>query len=147
MPKPVLSDSLFNADDVATAVLAEANLQVANSDLGVTDFSSDITLDSFWTRGNTSLDNPWVVAVHFNSLVFIYGYARSNGQTPSDGQTIFTVPSQYAPHRLVTANTIGYQADSAGNLEMDTSGVFTVNSPSNPGHANYYIVFNFWYKT
>ena len=48
MPKPVLSDSLFNADDVATAILSEANLQVANSDLGVTDITSSFVRDSNW---------------------------------------------------------------------------------------------------
>ena len=46
MPKPVLSDSLFNADDVATAILDEANLQVTNQNLGVTDITSSFVINS-----------------------------------------------------------------------------------------------------
>jgi hypothetical protein len=146
MPKPVLSDSLFNADDVATAVLQEANLQVANSNLGVTDFSTDITIDSAWNRSNSAFDSPPLSAVHFNGLVFIYGGLKTTDTTPSYGATVFTIPSNYHPARIVMFPSISYQSDSVLACEISTSGVCTLMDINQEGSTNFYLTFNFWYK-
>ena len=84
MPKPVLSDSLFNADDVATAILSEANLQVTNQDLGVTDISSAFVLSTNW--------NTWQGhrAYKFNGFVFIW-MGTYKGSSASNGEVWMTI--------------------------------------------------------
>ena len=146
MPKPVLSDSLFNSDDVATAILENANLQVTNSAFAITDFSDDIVLDSAFEHQTTSLNNPPYVAIHFNSIVFMYGALRCSSSDAIDGATVLTVPSAYYPHRLVACNTSSLDEDTARRIQINTSGVMSIVDPVNSGSGTFHMVFNFWYK-
>ena len=140
MPKPVLSDSLFNADDVATAVLSEANLQIANSNLGVTDISSHFTLQSGWT----------VTAPHFlffNGFVWWSGFYRHSTGTPSSGSTIITIDnSDYRPQTQWRLPAIGYQADSGSRVEINSNGNIEIHDPLNAGSGTFYIVTSYFWN-
>ena len=139
MPKPVLSDSLFNADDVATAVLNEANLSVTNQDFGVVDRSSEFTADSYWSL----VYNKNFYS--FNGFMFFNFSAYKANATPSNWQIIFTVSTDYAPNNDYVAPTIGYQADSAEYVLFKSNGDIQVNNPYNPS-SHYYVVVNGWYR-
>ena len=137
MPKPVLSDSLFNAGDVATAVLAEANLQVANSDLGVTDKSSIFVVQS----GTTSYASK---AFAFNGFMFINLYF--NISSPTNPQEMYHISdSDYYPNATCYYPTISYNQDSAQYIEITTSGVVKVVEPYNPS-GGWNGVINGWYR-
>lgn len=139
MPKPVLSDSLFNADDVATAVLAEANLQVANSNLGVSDISSHFTLQSGW---QTNAEN----FLFFNGFVFWCGYYYHGGGTPSDPETFITIDtSDYIPASTYVFPTSSYQGDTGSRVLVNTAGDISIQNPTNLSNSTYYIAVNgFW---
>lgn len=140
MPKPVLSDSLFNADDVATAVLAEANLQIANSNLGVTDISSHFTLQSGWT----------VDAEHFlffNGFVWWSGYYRHSGGTPNNPETFITIDnSDYRPQTEWRLPAIGNQADTGSRIVINSNGDIEINGPSNVGSSTFHLVTSYFWN-
>ena len=141
MPKPVLSDSLFNADDVATAVLAEANLQIANSNLGVTDISS-----SFTPASGFSLDYP-CKAFHFMGFIFVqFGLGISS--TPSNGATLVTIgDSSYYPSYNVVATSVSHQAETVSQVEISSgTSLIKLGTIHNAGDAYYRIRCNFFYK-
>ena len=139
MPKPVLSDSLFNADDVATAILSEANLQISSSDLGVVDRASKFVVDSYWSTIN------YKNVYSFNGFMFFSFTAFKANATPSNGQIIFTIDSNFVPNAPYVTPTIGYQADSAEHVIFQTNGNVEVHNPNNPS-SHYYVVVNGWYR-
>jgi hypothetical protein len=140
MPKPVLSDSLFNADDVATAVLSEANLQIANSNLGVTDISSSFTLNTS-TWGHNS-EHMYL----FNGFVFLSSYLTSSS-TPSSNTVIYSISnSDYRPIERYRFPATGYQADSGSSVEIRTDGDIVIKDPTNTGDTTYFVVINGWYR-
>lgn len=140
MPKPVLSDSLFNADDVATAVLAEANLQVTNNDLGVTNISADFTLNSaVWSQ------NQGLKAYHFNGFVFFNTRVRASS-TPSGGTTIYTISSDYTPDAEYSTPAVGLNADSAGQVQFRSDGTIKMWDPVNSGASFFDLCFSGWYR-
>ena len=117
MPKPVLSDSLFNADDVATAVLNEADLQIASSDLGVTDISSSFIRGS----NNSSYQNDTQCFL-FMGFVF-YSLAGQFSSTPSDGEVFFSINnSNYYPAVQYHGTSITYQGDVVNYIRIKTNG-------------------------
>lgn len=143
MPKPVLSDSLFNADDVATAVLAEANLQVANSSLGVTDISNKFDLNSSdWSHETTAKHG-----FYFNGFVYFTSYfLRSN--VPSSGTVIYTInDSDYYPHAVYYLPATGWQGDSGSRVQVQTNGQIIIKDPYEAVGNGYYIVVNGWWRT
>lgn len=136
MPKPVLSDSLFNADDVAEAVLDEANLQITNNQLGVSDISSSFTLQSgfLWT-------NPHVL--FFNGFVFFSGYFKHGGGTPINQETFVTIDhSGYRPSNNFSTNGVGYQADTGNHILIKTNGNIEIHDPTNQGNSDFYFTIN-----
>lgn len=140
MPKPILSDSLFNADDVATAVLAEANLQVANSSLGVTDIESSLSLgtnvEDQYTPGSS------IMFYHFNGFVFLTGTFKHNG-SPSNNQVVLQITdSQYRPKKEFYTNSIHYQGDQAERIFFETGGDIKLINPSNTGASTFYFLLN-----
>lgn len=78
MPRPVLSETTFNSDNVATSILQQANLQIANSNLGVSDISSHFTVQSGWAAYNEHF-------LFFNGFVWWSGYYIHAGSTPTGG--------------------------------------------------------------
>ena len=141
MPKPVLSDSLFNADDVATAVLAEANLQIANSAIGVTDVSSNFVIDSAWNSWNER------GAFKFNGFVFLYLNAYYTGSDVNSDRTIFTISdSNLYPSEDTPFPTVSYQGDTASNVVIKTTGSVDLGSPLNQGSGDFYMTINGFYR-
>ena len=140
MPKPVLSDSLFNAGDVATAVLAEADLQVTNEDLGVTDISSSFSHNSNWTFH--AFD-----AFSFNGFVFIQGQV-STSSTPSGSNLTFSTitNTDYRPSSNTVFPTISYEGDTGNFVKIYTDGSVFISSPVNVGASMYQVVFNGFYR-
>ena len=136
MPKPVLSDSLFNADDVAEAVLAEANLQITNNQLGVSDISSNFTL-----QAGFQWVNPHVL--FFNGFVFFSGYFRHGGGTPASGEIFVTIDSSsYRPSNIFSCPGVGYQADSGNHIQFKTNGDIIISDPVNQGTSDFYFTIN-----
>lgn len=142
MPKPILSDSLFNADDVATAILSEANLQVTNENLGVTDISTSIS-------GASGVSQFFRQAYAFNGFVFFSVEYAHLSSTPSDGETLSTITnSDYYPIAVTVAPCIGYQGDQAQYIRAETNGIIKVNNPINSGSNDWRVAVNmFWRYT
>tara|TARA_Y100001938_G_C7974352_1_gene370968 strand:- start:271 stop:699 length:429 start_codon:yes stop_codon:yes gene_type:complete len=140
MPKPVLSDSLFNANDVATAILDSAELSVTNQDFAVADRSSEFTIDSFWTSALYS--NFY----SFNGFMFVNFYVYRSGSGPSHGQVIYSVSSSFAPNSVYSFNTSSHEGDTAEHIKFTTNGDFEVHNPDNEGSNSYYVVVNGWYR-
>lgn len=139
MPKPVLSDSLFNADDVATAVLSEANLQIASSSLGVTDITNKFILGSNWNAYRTNACH------HFNGFVFFFLSTYKDGV--SNGDVMCSInDSDYFPYQDYYVNIHDYQGDTAEGIQIHTSGQFIVKNPSNPGSTNYHVNIQGFYR-
>ena len=142
MPKPVLSDSLFNADDVATAILSEANLQITNQQLGVSDISSSFVNQSGFVDHQHSNR-----AFHFNGFVFINFNIVHNGGAPSTGETCVSITdSSYHPSSMYSFPTISYQGDYANSFYITTSGEIKISHPGNQGNSDFFMVLNGFYR-
>lgn len=141
MPKPVLSDSLFNADDVATAVLSEANLQVTNQNLGVTDISSKFDLNtSDFSTGGIEL------FFHFNGFVFA-SFTATASSTPANLANIYTInDSDFYPASNTPMPTVSYLGDTATFILFKTDGNIQIYDPNNSGNATFYITVNGFYR-
>lgn len=142
MPKPVLSDSLFNADDVATAVLAEANLQIANSDLGVADITSSFVRNSNWSSYR------YDKVFKFMGFVF-FSLGAVKTSTPSDLEVIWTISdSALHPSDQYHTNSITYQGDFSNLIEIKTNGEIPVRDPvqGSGSDASFRVLINGWYR-
>ena len=138
MPKPILSDSLFNADDVATAILNKANLQIANENLQVVERTSIFSIDGSWSAD--------IGAYSFMGFMFVHCFCAHSG-TPANNTTILTLsdPAFY-PIEDTVFPTISYQSDSASFIIARTSGVFSVIDPNNESNATYHATINGFYR-
>ena len=142
MPKPVLSDSLFNAGDVATAVLNEADLQITNENLAVTNISSNFSFQNSYSE--------WYgfQCYAFMGFVFISFGCAKNYSNVSSGDVIASLDdSDYYPSAGMNLVTVGYQGDLAERIFIGTNGEIQVAGPINAGSDNnFYILVNGWYK-
>ena len=144
MPKPVLSDSLFNADDVATALVNNYNLAVSNQDFAVTEISSNFSLETGW-------DSLYVKAFAFNGFVFINLECRHVGASPGTNEHFATNSnSNYFPTVLFTCPSTGWGGDTSDKIKFDTNGELIVSqdgsTAQNPGNADYHIRLNAFYR-
>lgn len=140
MPKPVLSDSLFNADDVATAILQQANLSVTNQDFGVTDKTSIFVTDSSWQ------DRSYNQAYSFNGFMFLSGI-WSTSSTPNNGDYVFTISdSDFYPIKDTYFNSISYQGDSLWSLILTSSGQGYIQDATNNSNPTFYVAINGFYR-
>lgn len=142
MPKPILSDSLFNADDVATAILSEANLQVTNSDLGVTDVTSSYVLNSNWDAWDDDF------CYKFNGFVFVQLNAYIDSVDLSSNLTVYTInDSNLHPSSKQSMPTITFDNDSATGLYFHTNGNVIVLEPKDmSSNPRYHLKVNGWYR-
>tara|TARA_B100000424_G_scaffold53615_1_gene38424 strand:- start:565 stop:984 length:420 start_codon:yes stop_codon:yes gene_type:complete len=137
MPKPVLSDSLFNADDVATAILNKANLSITNQDLGVVDITDLITATSPANIGNTAFYT-------FNGFAFIcFTFDIPNSVNMTN---IGSIKSGYEPIKRHVFPSISYQGDSANYVVLQTNGNVETSLIQNVGDSHYYGVINGFYR-
>ena len=141
MPKPILSDSLFNADDVATAILNKANLEITNSQLGVTDQSSILSYATGWNDAESSVVKQ---LYSFNGFAFISISCLHVG-TPTDGETILTITdSNYHPIKKTTFVSSA-QGDTTLYIAANTNGNITISTPNVLG-SGMSVVFNGFYR-
>ena len=139
MPKPVLSDSLFNADDVATAIIESAELSVTNQDFAVADKTSIFTVDS-------NFSNARLIAYSFNGFMFLDWYLYRSG-TPTTGDTLVTIgDSSFYPNQVYSFPSIGYEGDTVEHIEFGTDGVIKIKSPTNAGSSSWFTICNGWYR-
>ena len=144
MPKPILSDSLFNADDVATAILNKANLQVANENLGVIDHTSSIYV----------LDSNWIFNItpnffSFNGIMFVNFQCEKNHNNGAvvNGETIFQIiDNDYKPSSTHVMPSASYQGDVAYHIRANTSGEFSLIEPYNAGGSSFWVCCNGTYR-
>ena len=141
MPKPVLSDSLFNADDVATAVLNKANLSISNASLGVSDVSSIISLESIWSVNETD-----VQAYHFMGFVFLHLNVYTSSTVANQTSVATITDSNYYPSKMIAMPTVAYQVDTSHQLQINTNGTIKIAYPDNQGSSTYFLCCNGFYK-
>lgn len=141
MPKPVLSDSLFNADDVATAVLAEANLQITNSDLGVVNRSTEFSYGAGFSTNN---HDP--VAYSFNGFMFVSLNCKKQSNLQSGDVVVQVSNSDYRPITRTSSSIVSHEGDLAFCLDIKTSGNIEVSIPVNPGGSTFHIATQFFYR-
>lgn len=133
MPKPVLSDSLFNADDVATAVIGEANLQIANSSLGVTDVSNKITWSKFFT-GTFFQTNHVYKFLNF----IIFNYRGSETFSTLGGyDTIGVLDSDIRPHKDMFFFSFSHEGEGQNAIIFEAGGNIKLDTPFDPGDSAY----------
>jgi hypothetical protein len=138
MPKPVLSDSLFNAENVAEAIVDNIDLGVLNTNLALTDVTSSFTIESGWTTLATTR------AYKFNGFIFInFGCYYDS---PADGTHIFTMTSDVTPTNEFVAPSASYQGDTAYYIAFKTDGTIELKLPNNPGSINFHTVVNAFYR-
>lgn len=138
MPKPVLSDSLFNADNVATAILAEANLQITNQQLGVHDRSDKIT-----AQGGTNVNN--INMWEFMGFMFI-SFSGSHAGTPGNTEVLATLDSGYHPEKLTVFPGNSHQGDNVEFIRFLTNGDITYFYPQNVSDTTFFYAINGVYK-
>ena len=132
MPKPILSDSLFNATDVAEAIVDTIDLGVVNSNLAVVDRSSLFVL-------NSSYSHSVVQAYSFNGFMFVQLNCDKT-TTANHLDVVYTISdSDFYPISLFTTPSSGYQGDSVASLRFETNGEIRLDTPTNTGHSNFYI--------
>jgi len=144
MPKPVLSDSLFNADDVATAVLQQSNLSIANENLGVTDVSSSYSIAG---NGFVMFTGENILAFKFNGFVFMQ-WSIVWPDTVTDGATIITIddPNLYSTHHI-KAPAISYQGDLVSAIRCAPNQPnFTIIGKNNVGNTGLHLTGNYFYR-
>tara|TARA_Y100000589_G_C27131727_1_gene620862 strand:+ start:395 stop:838 length:444 start_codon:yes stop_codon:yes gene_type:complete len=145
MPKPVLSDSLFNADDVATAVLAEANLQIANSNLGVTNITNKFNYASGITNWFSS-----PIAYYFNGFVFLNFAVKKDSGTITDTSDVLIIndPDYYPNQNQPLGGYYGPNVQDGGDIfEVRTTGGIRIVNTYNQSATVHYTLINGFYHT
>ena len=141
MPKPVLSDSLFNADNVATAILNQANLSVTNQDFAVSTITSEFTVSTGFNMYSDS------IAYSFNGFVFLAMSFAHPGPGITTNETIFTVSNTYKAITDTFLVTSSYEGDTAYTVKAKTDGSFIIESPHDiGGSGNFYMTINGFYR-
>ena len=140
MPKPVLSDSLFNADDVATAVLSEANLQITNQNLGVTDRSS------IFVKQSTIDTLSFVKAFDFNGFMFLQLFMFKSSLPSSATDLVIINDSNFYLSYDAYGPIVSYQGDVASFVKITTSGGIQVIDPTSAGDSLWRGTINMWYR-
>ena len=117
------------------------NVAVEGS-FGVTDITNQFTIQSGWSYDGSAIDQA-IKAYHFNGFVFMQGsVSRGSGSSTS----IFLINQDYRPTVEAYMPVIGYQADSAWYLRVQTDGYVRVETVINNSSGTFYITFNGFYK-
>lgn len=140
MSKPILSELEYNADNVASAILSQADLSVTNEDLGVTERTSDFIAQSGWTTSQMYIFS-------FNGFMFFSGSFVHADSVPADGEA-FVINSNIDTRPSVAFHLSGggYQGDTVNFVSINTDGEVTVDSPTGTGASSYYLSVNGWYR-
>tara|TARA_R100000353_G_scaffold149946_1_gene108352 strand:+ start:1924 stop:2364 length:441 start_codon:yes stop_codon:yes gene_type:complete len=144
MPKPVLSDSLFNASDVAEAIIDTIDLSVVNSNLGVVDKSS-----IFVASSNTQILASQVGGCYsFNGFMFVnLRFEHTGSFSNNDTVSLATISdSNFYPNARTSFPTISYQGDYANIIQINTDGTIESTYTQNSGDSAWFAVINGFYR-
>ncbi len=139
MPKPVLSDSLFNADDVATAVLNNANLQIANNSLGVTDVSDQYTIVGSFLTWHT------LYAFKFMDFIFLNASTYQNNVGNASGN-LWSMTSDVTPTNDYHCGTISHHGDTAEYIRIGSNGNISYSNMVDNSSSYWHVIINCWYR-
>ena len=143
MSKPILSELEYNADDVASAILSNADLAIANDDLGVTDVSDKFVLDSAWSE--------YVVRNIYKFMNFIFfNVGAEKSSVPSSNDTIWTIDSDIRPNDVYAVTSVTREGDTSNMIKIiDTTGIIQIDSPVevlSSSDAYFRVIINGWYR-
>ena len=144
MSKPILSELEYNADDVASAILEQADLSITNENLGVGDQRSSLELQSGWSN-NPSTVPPYLYT--FNGFGFISCSVYHSGGTPSGGEVFLKITnSDFHPVERIQMPQAGYEGDTGEFVYLETNGDIEIGSPVNEGNSSFFLTINGWYR-
>ena len=141
MSKPILSELEYNASDVASAILNNAELSVTNQDFAVDNKTSIFERATGWNEN-------YLTCFSFNGFMFVNISVYTNS-TPSNGDKFVTISdSDYYPDQVYSMPTIGHEGDTAYYIQLLTNGEFNLVMPDNDTStgSTYYININGWYR-
>jgi hypothetical protein len=142
MPRPVLSDTAFNADNVATAILNQANLAISNESLGVSDQSSNLQVQSGWSNNVVA---PALFT--FNGFGFFSCSLYHGGGAPGNPEVCIKITSStYYPSTRIHMPSVSYQGDTGQFVTFETNGDVSISHPLNLTDSTFYLVVNGWYR-
>ncbi len=140
MSKPILSELEYNASDVASAILSQADLSVTNQDFAVTDRTTNFTLQSGWTDNGCKMFS-------FNGFMFLSIFIYHSVDEPSEGEVIFQVDnSDLYPTTDFFFNTISGAGDLANYIKINSSGQLQIFDPIDYGDSLFRVVTNGFYR-
>ncbi len=140
MSKPILSELEYNASDVASAILVNLDLSIANEDLGVTTKTDNFSLSLGFVA-------TYFQAYRFNGFMFISGGFKHDGGAPSNGE-IFLSCDDSGDYPISDTFFLGhgYQGDNAYMLNFNSDGEFKVHDPIGTGESAFYFGCNGFYR-
>ncbi len=140
MSKPILSELEYNASDVASAILAAADLSVTNEDFAVSEVKDDFTLQTGWTATTKQMFT-------FNGFMFISSHVVHYGDVPDPDEVIYiNSNTETRPSENYSFPALGLQGDLANNIVANSSGDIFVSNPEGSGDASWQVSFNAWYR-
>ncbi len=139
MSKPILSELEYNASDVASAILSQADLSIANEELGVTDRSSLIVSTS-------GFDLTQKNVYSFNGFMFISLYIKHDGAGVTNETIANISDSDFYPNADHVFPVVSHQGDLALAVWFNTSGSITVSNPVDEGDAGWWGMLNGFYR-
>tara|TARA_Y100000004_G_scaffold195628_1_gene263169 strand:- start:2022 stop:2453 length:432 start_codon:yes stop_codon:yes gene_type:complete len=139
MPKPILSDSLFNASDVSEAIVDTIDLGVINTNLGVVDRSSIIT-------ATTGFAFYYQNVYSFNGFMFVSIYIKHDGSGVTTEQLGTITDSSFYPRVQAVFPTVSHQGDLAQAINFNTDGTIIVDNPVDAGTAGWWSMINGFYR-
>ena len=145
MPKPVLSDLEYNADDVASAILSNADLAVTNQDFAITDITSSFVKESGFNNWHEEK------CILFNGFVFVSlnTYINSgHGSFDTAGMDAYTINnSAYYPDQDYWLSSSSHQQDTSLAVMIKDTGKIFISTPVEVGvDTNFHTVINGWYR-
>lgn len=139
MPKPILSDSLFNASDVSEAIVDTIDLGVVNTNLGVSDRGSIITSTS-------GFDFYYKNVYSFNGFMFVAIYIKHNGSGVTTEQIGTVTDSNYYPIVQTVFPTVSKAGDLAQAININTDGTIIVDNPVDANSDGWWSMINGFYR-
>jgi len=139
MPKPILSDSLYNASDVSQAIIDTIDLSVINTNLGVVDRSSIITPTS-------GFDFYYKNVYSFNGFMLVSIYIKHTGSGVTTEQLGTVTDSNFYPITQAVFPSVSRAGDLAQAINFNTNGTIIVDEPVDANSDGWWSMINGFYR-
>ena len=139
MSKPILSELEYNADDVASAILSNADLSVTNEDLGVVDVSDQFTIQGDFSEWHT------LYAFKFNGFVFLNASLYQDDVSATSGN-LYLMTAAVTPENEYHCGTASHHGDTAEYIKIDNDGYIKYNNMWDQGSSYWHVLLNCWYR-